>query len=531
MNPDLLQNFIRLIASHTGMQIQDRDRVELVKKIDMRVTALKLASPTAYYQLLDTIALPGNKTDLELSRAQEWEALTLLLTTGETYFFRDRGQLDLIAETILPEIIARKMQAQAISKVKPMLRIWSAGCSTGEEPYSLATIVQELIPNYLNWNLLILGTDINTESIAKAKAASYSEWSFRMVSGEIKRRYFSNEHKNWQLNDKIRRMVAFRSGNLLTDNYPSINSDIYNMDIIICRNVFIYFNSENVETILSKFYQSLSPGGYLIVGHTELHDLNLQGFVPKAYEESVVYRRSEDMPKEIKTAAATQTRIPTTKPVAQPIAAQPKSRLQKPSSTQPPVSPLPPLPERSPTAKATQPPVEIKPDPKQGVQLAPPSELEKAQALFEQGEYLLALQRADELLRQTPNNFDVIYLIAQAYANLGQYKKAMYYCEQAIALDSMSTDVYHLLAHIAEDQSNLSLAKEYLKRIIYIDENAIAAYLDLGSIYKLEADSRRAKQMFDTAIDLLNKLSSDTKVQYRGKVKVAELLGQIKANM
>lgn len=529
MNPDLLQNFIQLISSHTGMQIQDRDRVELVKKIDMRVAALKLTTPTAYYQLLDTIALPGNKTNQELAKTQEWEALTLLLTTGETYFFRDRGQLDLIKETILPEIIARKMQAQAISKVKPTLRIWSAGCSTGEEPYSLATIVQELIPNYLNWNLLILGTDINTESIAKAKVGSYSEWSFRMVSGEVKRRYFVNENKNWQLNEKVRRMVTFRSGNLLTDNYPSLNSDIYNMDIIICRNVFIYFNSENVETILGKFYQSLSPGGYLVVGHTELHDLNLQGFVPKAYEESVVYRRSEDLPKEIPTSTATQLRIPTT---AQPIALQPKSRIQKPPSPiQPVISPLSRLPERSQTVTAKQPPVEVKPDSKQGDRLAPSSEQEKAQTLFEQGEYMLALQKADEILRLKPNNFDVIYLIAQAYANLGQYKKAMYYCEQAIAINSMSTDVYHLLAHIAEDQSNLSLAKEYLKRIIYIDEKAIAAYLDLGSIYKLEADSRRSKQMFDTAIDLLNKLSPDTKVEYRGKVKAAELLGQISANM
>lgn len=395
--------------------------------------------------------------------------------------------------------------------------------------YDLDTgVVSILIPNYLNWNLLILGTDINTESITKAKAGSYSEWSFRMVSGEVKRRYFSHEDKNWQLNEKIRRMVTFRSGNLLTDNYPSLNSDIYNMDIIICRNVFIYFNAENVETILGKFYQSLGPGGYLIVGHTELHDLNLQGFVPKAYEESVVYRRSEDMPKEIATSAATQSRIPTMLP---PIAIQPKSRIQKPSPTQTFVSPLPPLPIESQTAKAKQPPVEVKPDAKQGDRLTPPSELEKVQALFERGEYVLALQRADELLRQKPNNFDVIYLIAQAYANLGQYKKAMYYCEQAITLNSMSTDVYHLLVHIAEDQSNLSLAKEYLKRIIYIDENAIAAYLDLGSIYKLEADSRRAKQMFDTAIELLNKLSPETKVEYRGKVKVAELLGQISANI
>jgi chemotaxis protein methyltransferase CheR len=106
----------------------------------------------------------------------------------------------------------------------------------------------------------------------------------------------------------------------------------------------------------------------------------------------------------------------------------------------------------------------------------------------------------------------------------------MYYCELAIAIDSMSTDVYHLLAHIAEGQNNLSLAKEYLKRIIYIDENAIAAYLDLGSIYKMEADRRRARKMFDTAIELLKELPPDASIPYRGNVKVAELLEQVKAS-
>ncbi|NJL43319.1 MAG: tetratricopeptide repeat protein [Pseudanabaena sp. SU_2_4] len=394
-------------------------------------------------------------------------------------------------------------------KQKPSLRIWSAGCSTGEEPYSLATIVKELIPNYLNWNLLILGTDINTESIAKAKMGSYSEWSFRMVSPTIKQQYFSYQDKSWQLDDRIRRMVKFQPGNLLTDDYPSLNSDIYNMDIIICRNVFIYFNAENVETILAKFYQALSPGGQLIVGHTELHDLNLQGFVPKAYEESVVYQRSEDVKHEVapKISTSPQSRTSTIKPVIyQPIAAQPRSRNQQSSPTQPAATPLPRFPDKTQTVKATQPPVDINPSGgthPAGNRSTSHADLHNAQTLFEQGEYALALQRADEILRQKPNNFDVIYLIAQAYANLGQYKKAMYYCEQAIAIDSMSTDIYHLLAHIAEDQNNLSLAKEYLKRIIYIDETTIAAYLDLGSIYKLEANSRKAKQMFDTAIELL----------------------------
>jgi chemotaxis protein methyltransferase CheR len=501
MNPTLIHDFVQLIASHTGIQIQERDRLDLIKKIGVRLTAQKLNTPEAYYQLLATPSILAK---------QEWQDLALLLTTGETYFFRDRGQIDLIQQTILPEIMARKQ----LEIFKSTLRIWSAGCSTGEEPYSIATIVKELIPNYLNWNLLILGTDINTESIAKAKTANFSEWSFRMVKPELKQRYFSKQEKSWQLNEQIQRMATFRTGNLLTDEYPSLNSNIYNLDIIICRNVFIYFNSKNVETILGKLYQTLSPGGYLIVGHTELHDLNLKGFVPQAYDESVVYQRSEDVPQ---TSLITPSRP----------AVAPKSVL---------------IPRSHQTVPPKQTPLEIKPVVKSVVKSeVKPSDrstlpsnlhtdLKKAQTLFEQGEYALTLQQADQLLRQHPDHFAVIYLISQTYANLGQYQKAIYYCHQAIALDSMSIDIYYLLAQIAEAQGHLSQAKEYLKRMIYIDENAIAAYLDLGTIYKIEGDDRRAKKMFSTAIDLLKALSPHTTIQYRGQAKVSELLEQVRYN-
>jgi chemotaxis protein methyltransferase CheR len=495
MNPDLIHDFVQLIASYTGIQIQDRDRQELAKKIGVRVTAQKLNKPEAYYQLLATPSMLAK---------QEWQDLALLLTTGETYFFRDRGQMDLIQHTILPEIMARKQQAIA----KPTLRIWSAGCSTGEEPYSIATIVKELIPNYLNWNLLILGTDINTESIAKAKAANFSEWSFRMVKPELKQRYFRNQEKSWQLNQQIRQMVKFRTGNLLTDDYPSLNSDIYNMDIIICRNVFIYFNTENVETILRKLYQSLSPGGYLIVGHTELHDLNLQGFVPQSFDESVIYQRSEDVHTPISLPTFSRALKPVLIPQLRPAVKEHQLEIK-------PVKPI-----VNSVVTST-----VKPSDRATSNFQ--SEIQKAQALFKQGEYALTLEQGNQLLRQQPNHFAVIYLIAQTYANLGQYQKAINYCQQAIAIDSMSIDIYYLLAQIAEAQSNLSQAKEYLKRVIYIDENAIAAYLDLGTIYKIEGDSRRAQKMFGIAINLLKALSPDTIIQYRGQAKVAELLEQI----
>jgi chemotaxis protein methyltransferase CheR len=529
VNPILLQDFIQLIANHTGMQVQDRDRIELVKKLESRVLALKLSSTAAYYQLLSTAIITGTRDAiaLERARAQEWEALTLLLTTGETYFFRDRGQLDLIQEVVLPEIIHRKMLAQEISKARSSLRIWSAGSSTGEEVYSLATIVQETIPNYLNWNLKILGTDINTESIAKAKVGNYSEWSFRMVSGDIKRKYFKNENKNWQLNEQIRRMVEFRAGNLLTDNYPSINSDIYNMDLIICRNVFIYFNAKNVETILAKFYQTLSPGGYLIVGHTELNDLNLQGFVPRAFEKSVIYQRSEDIQPESHTCALPNPKTPAftraAERISKKIASQPINKQTHKFTSSYPTE----ITDKLTTSQLSlqSRPQSNKIEKSENLNLV--TELEKAQSLFDKGEYTLSLQKVEILFGQQPNNFEVIFLLAQIHGNLGEYQKAIYYCNLAIAHNSMSVKLYHLLAHIAEAEGNLTQAKEYLKKIIYIDETAIAAYLDLGTIYKIDGDDRRAEKMMTIATELLEALPPDSTIHYRGQAMVSELLAQI----
>ena len=136
--------------------------------------ALKLAAPEDYYLLL--------QSDSAESRS-EWRQLIINLTNSESYFFRDKGQLALLQNRILPELIER-------NKVQRTLRIWSAGCSTGEEPYTLAMLVDQLLPRQIGWNVFILGTDINENSLAIARRAAYTSWSFRMVDPGLRTRYF-----------------------------------------------------------------------------------------------------------------------------------------------------------------------------------------------------------------------------------------------------------------------------------------------------------------------------------------------------
>jgi chemotaxis protein methyltransferase CheR len=328
MNDALIQQFIQLISTHTGLHIREQDREALCKKIWARMKLLNLSVAENYYQLLQTgkhhnspsqtLAYPsgngngfvgrqplrgtgnGNAEGERGTRTlrangesdREWRELALLLTTGESYFFRDQGQFTLLKTRMLPELIEHRKKAQyREGEAKPSLRIWSAGCSTGEEAYSLAVLVKELIPDYEQWNILILGTDINQESIEKAKLGIYDAWSFRMVDTELQRRYFYQWKTSWKVDERIRKMVTFRYGNLMKDHFPSLISYIHNVDLILCRNVFIYFDFKAISVVLEKFYNTLRPGGYLIAGHTELHGQNLDQLETKVFPQSVVYQK------------------------------------------------------------------------------------------------------------------------------------------------------------------------------------------------------------------------------------------------
>lgn len=183
MNAVIIQNFLQLILNQTGLQIREQDQKDFCNKIYSRMKVLKLNTPEQYYQLLSN-TLNNQRISFLESSQNEWKELILLLTIGETYFFRDRGQLTLLKNRILPELIKIKIKC-CEAKQKPSLRIWSAGCSSGEEAYSLAILVKELIPDLNEWNILILGTDINQESIEKAKQGIYDSWSFRQMDSQF----------------------------------------------------------------------------------------------------------------------------------------------------------------------------------------------------------------------------------------------------------------------------------------------------------------------------------------------------------
>lgn len=197
----------------------------------------------------------------EDSSETELQELLNVLTTTETYFFRNDPQLRAFQEEILPALLQRK-QAQGERR----LRFWSAGCASGEEPYTLGMILRECLPEIDRWSITVVGTDINTLALQRAREGVYSGRSFRETPAHYLAKYFTVEGDQYRLHDVIKKMVTFRVGNLMDVEEVALMRPV---DCIFCRNVLIYFNVESCQKVIKMFYDTLAPQGYLLLGHSE----------------------------------------------------------------------------------------------------------------------------------------------------------------------------------------------------------------------------------------------------------------------
>ncbi|AFY83740.1 CheR family methyltransferase [Oscillatoria acuminata] len=513
MSEVLIQLFVQLISNYTGLRIRTQDREALCRKLGSRMRSLKLSSPEDYYKLLEG-GIDSNNSYSGIAAQSEWRELITLLTTGESYFFRDSGQFWLLENVLLPELIAYQRQvSKSAGNAKPSLRIWSAGCSTGEEPYSLAILLTQLIPDWENWNLVILGTDINHESIAQAQQGLYSPWSFRMVEPQRLPQHFQQRKNQWKVEEKYRQLVTFRVGNLARDRFPDWTGDLAHLDLIICRNVFVYFEYQVIGEIVEKFAKTLRPGGYLMTAHAELHGQTLEQFNPKVFAQSVVYQRRDNASVNIPVSPYQGYNLPSSFPVTSSSSGIATSRTLDPFKKKVPRHQHQPTPYRSSISAHD---LTLK---NSDVSLL----LQKAETLFKADRLDESLQTFQHIVRLQPRHFQAYYLIAKIYANLGNYPQAERYCQQAISIDPMSVQPYYIMAHIAEEKGDLDRAKYWLKRILYLAPLSLPAYLELAAIYEQESDLKRANKMRKTALDILDNLPQDYSLESFEKMTLKEL--------
>lgn len=509
LSPELRQDFVTLIAKQTGIEIREQNYISLGENIRSRVKTLNVNTPEAYYNLLST---PNSESE------QEWQKFVCLMTNKESYFFRDKGQFILLRNHIFPEIIKNKQNVKNI-------RILSAGCSTGQEPYSLAILLRQMIPDVGGWTLNILGVDINQDAINQAQKGVYNAWSFRQVDDEIKEKYFKFVGSDYQLNQTVKGMVKFQRVNLAKDIFPNPNSDLRDMDLIICRNVFIYFTPSAINGVIEKFYYTLQDRGYLLTGHAELNASQISGFQVHLFPESVIYQKQDKFVRQPTVSHTAAAEAEPEKSVFERLELQLNKTVIKPGIT--PLSTQPKTFEKLFTEFKSKPePVslpkeEVKTDTSQG------DLLKEAEELIQAKSYFMAGKKIDLVINSSPRNHRAYYLLAQINANLGKYDEAVKSCKKAIEIDSFSVAPLHLLVQISEEKGDLEEAKQLLKKIIYLEPCSVAAYLNLASLYQQEGDYKRADKMQQSALKILKGLPADTKVPELGNVTVKDLLMQL----
>ena len=266
----LLRDFI---SGFCGLWFDDDSAYFLERRLQQRLRERQLGSFLDYYYLL----LYGAEREEELSRVVD------VLTTNETYFFREMNQLRALTEEIVPELVARRGGRRR-------LRLWSAGCSTGEEPYTLAILLSEH-PLLRGWQTEIFASDISQRVLQVARRGIYTASSFRCTEPAYRERYFEPvDAGSSRIVEPVRRLVSFGQLNLLAPEQWTILSQF---DVVLCRNVMIYFNGESKRKMVEHFHRKLDDGGFLLLGHAESLMNVTTAFALRHFRHDMVYQKPE----------------------------------------------------------------------------------------------------------------------------------------------------------------------------------------------------------------------------------------------
>lgn len=441
-----------LVAQRMGLHFPPERRDDLQRG---------LASAAQEFGLPDAAACAGWLLAVPPSQPQ-LQVLASHLTIGETYFLRDRQTLDAFAGVILPELIrSRRGREQR-------LRIWSAGCCSGEEPYSLAMLVHEALPDLDDWQVTITATDINPRFLHKAVAGVYGEWSFRDAPAGFKERYFHRTADGrYTIASAIKRLVNFSHLNLAQDAYPSLASGTNAMDVIFCRNVLMYFTAVQTRTVIGHLHHALVDGGWLAVSPSEASQALFPQFATVNFPGAIFYRKGD-------TAPAPQQRWAPAPEAATPAQAVPDSPAQAPAP--------------APT---------------------PPTPAVAAHQLYQEGRYaevVDALARCTTGRLREPQAFS---LLARSLANLGQLDDALAWCERWTAADKLDPAGHYLRAVILLERGEPEPTRACLQRALYLDPGFVLAHFALGNLARSGGRSAEADKHFANALHLLRRHAPD----------------------
>ncbi|GAB4310920.1 MAG: protein-glutamate O-methyltransferase CheR [Phototrophicales bacterium] len=388
-----------------------------------------------------------------------WQNLLDALTIGETYFLRDRAQFQLIKTQLLPQLILRRRQQNQLE-----LHLWSAGCASGEEAYSLAITLHELLPDIDTWKITLIGTDINDKALQTAQRGVYRQWAFRHTDVNFQQRYFIPTPNGLQIKPHIQNMVSFQQANLL---HPCPRK----FDLILCRNVMLYFNPIYAQQAEMILHDALLPEGWLIISQAETLHYNRAYWQMTIIDNIPIFQKRSPSPYQL-------------------------------------------------TASIPQP----KPEP-------PPLAIPPAIQTLYHNDPLAAEHALHQWLMQYPHHAQAHILLANLLANRQKILEAHQHLDLALELNPLSADGYYIRAMLHLEEGNPAEAKKSLREALYCQrDHALAAFM-LGSLYAKENKIDLAIRQWRKAQQLITHFKPDDRVSDISDLRVNQLRSLIASNL
>jgi len=446
------------LSARIGLSFPKERWPELHKRIQLAAKELGLGSGEDLLQWLRSVA-PDRR---------QIEVLASHLTVGETYFFREQALFEVLESHVLPPLIQARREADR------RLRIWSAGCASGEEPYSIAILLHRLLADFKEWNVTILATDINPSFLAKAAAGVFGTWSFRGTPAWILDRYFRKARDGrLETLPEVRKMVQLAYLNLAEDTYPSLATNTNAMDVILCRNVLMYFAPGPAQQILAKLQRSLVDGGWLILGLSELSLLDSSPLARVTFSDVILYRKDEG--RAWQEAGGSDFRAQHIDSLSTDYALAAAAFGSEPV-------PAPTLGAAFPVTADDQ-------------ASSSPSALEHSLELYQEGRYAEAFERLRD--ERSPA---AMVLRARCLANEGQLPQAIQWCERALAAEPGDAGLRYLRATILQEQGRIEEAAHSLRQALYLDPTFVLAHFAQGNLALQRGRRREARKHFRNAL-------------------------------
>lgn len=410
----------------------------------------------------------------------ELRELLDLITIGETYFFRNKAQFEVLLRYVLPEIVQRKRNIPC-----PSLRVWSAGCSGGDEAYSIAIAILESGLLEEGWEISILGTDINRNALKRAKEGVYKERNISQLPRDYLDKYFDLQGTTYRLKDRVKAMVQFEYHNLVSD--PYIHDGMREIGILFCRNVIIYFESQTTQRVMEHFYNCLSPMGYLFLGHTETLWQISDKFERVEFPQAFIYqKRFISLQKDIPIPFMA---VPEPASLSFTSASDPKARWMSSEGH------LHPNPQPSGLMERLE----------LTFPMGLSSDADVKEKAKEEREVTIEAPASDTPNDQNENEVNAYFKQAILLANQAKYREALDLLHRVIEMDSLHKEAYYLLGVLYCKDKAYREAEIQFRKFIYLDQDSILGFYHLGQIYLFQRRWAKAQQAFETAIRIFEK--------------------------